>query len=372
MTDVRYVDVASLRKLAAQMEIDANCTIFEAGQNEIEDYYSSLLTTRANAIYKVIEEAQKPDPQYLLPDGMTTLEFEAWMRELSKLTGVEYDDAHANGFRGKINNVIDGYRKVIEGAPESDFECKAAAKWVEANGGLSIVENRYVENALVKHDVCMVLGLDGVDGSVGYQSIFAELDKRLMPQGIEWPRLDDGERVRFGDEVEGKGKSSGIVSRVMLNRNGYQLRNSDDKDIAGWKAYSRSVKRPEPEVLGADGLPIKVGETVWFANSANATEFVVAEMSTDSEYSVRMRLPESPEQDGQWFLPQALTHTPPDTQERIDDDASMDPSTYCDEVLGWGAEKIVHHSDYAAQNKVMIADLLRRQRELDARKMGGE
>lgn len=61
-----------------------------------------------------------------------------------------------------------------------------------------------------------------------------------------------------------------------------------------------------------------------------------------------------------------------DTQERIDDDATLVPSAYCDEVLGWDADDIVIRTDYAAKNEAMIADLLRRQRELDAKTMGGE
>lgn len=200
-------------------------------------------------------------------------------------------------------------------------------------------------------------------------AVLGELGKRLMPKGMEWPRFEDGERVGFGSNVDGLDRQCEKFIFTASQGGVCQLQDADGRMVN--VLHGQRVERPEPEVPAADGLPIKVGETVWFANSANATEFVVAEMSTDSEYSVRMRLPESPEQDGQWFLPQALTHTPPDTQERINDDASMDPSTYCDEVLGWGAEKIVHRSDYAAQNEAMIADLLRRQRELDDRTMGG-
>lgn len=304
------VDVASLRELAKLMENGVNRTIFKADKNTIEHHFAYLLSNYASIIHKA-----------------------------------------------------------IEGVPEPNAERESAADWVEANGGLSIVENRYVENALVKHDVCRVLGLDDVDGSVGYQLILAELDKRLMPQGMEWPRFEDGERVGIGDWFSWAGST--YTCNAVKFGDWFSLHSNDV--VPSWYGYSFTdrVNRPESEVLGADGLTIKVDDTVWFANSANATEFVVAEMSTDSEYSVRMRLPESPEQDGQWFLPQVLTHTPPDTQERINDDASMDPSTYCDEVLGWGAEKIVHRSDYAAQNEAMIADLLRRQRELDAMTMGG-
>ena len=135
----------------------------------------------------------------------------------------------------------------------------------------------------------------------------------------------------------------------------------------------------EPEVLGADGEPIREGETVWDSTSPNdPTSSTVwrhggpLKVLRRNDVRAGFVICENDQGIPLDCLAADLTHAAPDTQERIDDDATSDPATYCNEVLGWDAEKIVLHSDYAAQNEAMIADLLRRQRELDAKTTGGE
>ena len=135
----------------------------------------------------------------------------------------------------------------------------------------------------------------------------------------------------------------------------------------------------EPEVLGADGEPIREGETVWDSTSPNdPTSSTVwrhggpLKVLRRNDVRAGFVICENDQGIPLDCLAADLTRAAPDTQERIDDDATSDPATYCNEVLGWDAEKIVLHSDYAAQNEAMIADLLRRQRELDAKTTGGE
>ena len=76
-------------------------------------------------------------------------------------------------------------------------------------------------------------------------ALLDEVEKRLMPEGVEWPRFEDGEKVRIGDAVESK---SGVAFEVE-----YVEFCSDHANL-----YARSkglfsvehgerVKRPEPE-----------------------------------------------------------------------------------------------------------------------------
>lgn len=58
----------------------------------------------------------------------------------------------------------------------------------------------------------------------------------------------------------------------------------------------------------------------------------------------------------------------PDTQERIDEDAMLDPRLYYNDHIGHD----VGLRDDATVYERVIRDLLRRQRELDAKTMGGE
>lgn len=88
--------------------------------------------------------------------------------------------------------------------------------------------------------------------------------ERALPEGVEWPRFEDGGFVRIGDEVEFEGKTM-RVCEVALYVDSWALW-CDREDMSGMLHGSccERVKRPAPEVLDADGVPIKVGDVVYF------------------------------------------------------------------------------------------------------------
>lgn len=135
-----------------------------------------------------------------------------------------------------------------------------------------------------------------------------EMDKRLMPPGMEWPRFDDGMKITWGDAPED-------IAAVCLALDGscYSLHYDmpDDERMCIYEVSER-VKRPVTVVLGADGLPIKVGETVWYVGEP----IVRGTVEAVGEGEVMLA------GDGV-YAPLDLTHTQPDTQERIDDDATI-------------------------------------------------
>lgn len=87
-------------------------------------------------------------------------------------------------------------------------------------------------------------------------------------------------------------------------------------------AYSAQYcQRPAPEVLGADGLPIKVGDAMWSLSGAGP--LTVTSLHTDDPTPDGGDSPWADlDDDGlySWIYAGSLTHTPPDTQERIDED----------------------------------------------------
>lgn len=139
------------------------------------------------------------------------------------------------------------------------------------------------------------------------------IERRLMPEGVEWPRFSDGEPVRIGDEVLGKHGEPMAVTRVCFVEGGCYFNESHRKDGRrrgrGWRYVAgERVKRPKPA----------------------------------------------------------------DTQERIDADAAKTPCEYfgwsgimCDENGGCPAREMVGSCEL-----VKIKDLLRRQYELDAKEAG--
>lgn len=88
--------------------------------------------------------------------------------------------------------------------------------------------------------------------------------ERALPEGMEWPRFDDGELVKAGDEVEFKGETMRVYL-ATLDADGWALwcsREGIDGRLSG--SYGERVKRPAPKVLGADGAPIEVGDVVYY------------------------------------------------------------------------------------------------------------
>lgn len=127
--------------------------------------------------------------------------------------------------------------------------------------------------------------------------------KPQLPEGIVWPRFEDGELVRFGDKFI---NGSGCVSTL------YNLHFYDDEvhlNLSDFLKYGEPVKRPEPGVLDADGVPIKAGDTVWYVQPTAYTEgerTVAKVIGGEVAFS-----------NGYWARPEILTHRKPDTFEGV-------------------------------------------------------
>lgn len=73
-----------------------------------------------------------------------------------------------------------------------------------------------------------------------------------------WPRFEDGEPVMIGDGVDGLG---GEIIEVYIAENAAAIWNNFGHHMH--LSLGERVKRPAPEVLDADGVLIKAGDTVW-------------------------------------------------------------------------------------------------------------
>ena len=95
-----------------------------------------------------------------------------------------------------------------------------------------------------------------------------EVEGRLMPKGMEWPRFEDGEPVRIEDTAQFGDDVMEVVG-VELNHFGYVLHGSINdgmRECVDGDEYGVAVKRPAPKVLDADGVEIHEGDTVWATN----------------------------------------------------------------------------------------------------------
>ena len=154
--------------------------------------------------------------------------------------------------------------------------------------------------------------------------------ERALPEGIEWPRFEDGELVRPGDEV---GSDEPFTANEIAFEPERWLIKASSRSVCGYfhGSYGEPVKRPTPKVLGADGAPIEVGDTVYFVGGSG-TRFAVKDIDfkpdgpfvdiiDEDRYSATVN-------------PESLTHERPDSWERLEADAKKKAcdiagSSYC-------------------------------------------
>lgn len=145
------------------------------------------------------------------------------------------------------------------------------------------------------------------------------------------PRFEDGEPVQLGDRVLAWGEDH-TVERIGIEVSGggcLLLQYIDSPE--------ERLERPAPEALGADGMPIVEGETVWLdeahsrcagsygfedGNKYSLCGIERQEMLTveDAHIEVDGREYVRVCTCGAWCHASWLTHTPPDTLERLRDD----------------------------------------------------
>ena len=311
--------------------------------------------------------------------------------------------------------------------PDKDRE---AIAWIQDHGGLKQVETDYLMGecfAELADRVAARLGvnIEGLDAQDSEPVLMEAIDRHMMPDGVEWPRYEDGEPVRFSDKLDEFAHTVyKTVRNVRFHDNGLTV-----IDNGGGSALetlvlapSERVKRPAPEVLDADGVEVEVGDDLYsvegmikfhvsaidrksgriateamlaidrWADPAMYThrapvlaadglplregehvyhvetgaELVVKELPKPGEYQavVVFALPTSPASHLTSFDPDMLTHERPvaDTWERLEEDAGKDPCCY----FGFGGEEACGKCPASGKNceQTMARNLVRRARAL--------
>ena len=172
-----------------------------------------------------------------------------------------------------------------------------------------------LKNARV--ELCSALG---IDPDTGWSDAMSEMGRRLMPEGMEWPRYEDGEPVKFGDAFrDHQGNTRSVLTVKIWQEGGFEI--GTGQGTYDWHSASERVKRPAPKVLDADGVEIRVGDTVW----CEACGGPLTVESIDQDGTVLTK-------NGMMCMQHTgddLTHERPDSWERLESDATMHPETYC-------------------------------------------
>lgn len=200
------------------------------------------------------------------------------------------------------------------------------------------------------------------------------------------PRYEDGEPVQWVDPgIDwGDGKSWAFNA---IDQAGQAVALGQD-NIAARSTMTENgrVKRASCKALGADGLPLVSNEVVFIVPGAYSDglppycgELVVVDTKT-LQPLVALRNEPPGERELYRVPASSLTHTPPDTQRKINADVTKNVFEYwgCGAVLCDGCPVLVDGKrprewlGAESCHDAKVIDLLRRQRELDKRTGGAE
>ena len=137
-----------------------------------------------------------------------------------------------------------------------------------------------------------------------------EIQARLMPEGMEWPRFEDGKQVRIGDDFGyGTKLNACEVTSILFTSEGCFIEPDyswEGGDYMLMVKHGERVKHPAPKVLDTDGVEIRVGDTVW--TTRDLDKFTVTNPNNGNFLSVSCK-----GEDGEDYCcyPTDLTHRAP-------------------------------------------------------------
>ena len=169
-------------------------------------------------------------------------------------------------------------------------------------------------NAAKSRKVCEAMAEAASTG----KRVLTEREREILDM---WPRFEEGEPVMVGDRFIDHKANERTVRSVIVNNDGVELRTFDG--TFDWHETGERVKRHAPKVLDADGVEIKVGDTVWF--KGNPRPYAVVEVK---DGSVRLHSKtHCSEESATTVWTDILTHIAPDSWERLEEDAEFNDET---------------------------------------------
>ena len=289
-------------------------------ENKLDDIVEQIEREQGGRVsrMRVLSVVTEMERHCLGHEGMEDSPVAHWARELREALGGDVRDPAA-----------DVSVSAYDLLPEEDRE---AAAWVRKHGGLDYVKSEWRSRVLYdryERRRQRLLGhIAECETALGRRREIiselnhrasdltrenAELRKRAMPEGMEWPRYESGEIVQIGDDVVERFGDDPIKVRSVEFRDGTTyLREGYRTDRIILVRPGERVKRAA--VPAADGKPLREGEHVYHVETG--TEFVVKKLPKPGEYQavVVFALPTSPASHLTSFDPDRLTHERPENK----------------------------------------------------------
>ena len=169
-------------------------------------------------------------------------------------------------------------------------------------------------NAAKSRKVCEAMAEAASTG----KRVLTERERHILDM---WPRFEDGEPVMVGDRFIDHKANERTVRSVIVNDDGVELRTFDG--TFDWHETGERVKRHAPKVLDANGVEIKLGDTVWHCIGIY-DELVVEEIDDESGWVVTR----SANGGCLSAYNTHLTHIAPDSWEQLEEDAAKSDCDY--------------------------------------------
>ena len=203
--------------------------------------------------------------------------------------------------------MTDTTNSVYDLLPEEDLE---ALRWMRGQGGLDVVRMHAELYQQLKEECS------------GYRDLAREYEKRLMPDGMEWPRYEDGELVKLGDStIDDDIPEWHEIDTIIFQRtgSGYTVEIENNRGVSQLYEPGERVKRLTGAVLDSNDAPLNEGDTVWHEDG---TELKVIGFGNgqDGETLVKVERISGPTN---WSecLNLSLTHKRPDPWKCLEDKA---------------------------------------------------
>lgn len=235
------------------------------------------------------------------------------------------------------------YKAERDQARQEADRMRPAYEWVQEHGGLEQARYDYLDGIGFGKLVDgiaerMCICTEGLDCQDAKQKINDELDKRLMPPGMEWllevwPKWSNGDYCKFGDwwkaEKYGEDEPQQFFKLSIYTPEQLKKWGQDEGDNYGYEwdfmRPSDTKYRPDkvecPEPIGADGLPIKKGDKIRILDQICTREYCTVQKFGMSGIDGSLLVFD---EFGTGWKPLDLAHVeeePPDSWEHFEEDA---------------------------------------------------
>lgn len=218
------------------------------------------------------------------------------------------------------------------------LEEAVTGEWPSDNEIFSIVADKIDAELAQARELSLLAGAELWAKANGWpdfregEDFGAWLDRCALPR----PRFEDGEPVQFGELVGSNLFGAVNVSAIEFTEDGTCVKDEPDGDWStSLEVTTNRLKRPAPEVLGADGKPVMEGETVYYTSGDDYEPHKVVEVSPHALHLVSISVGKG---SSVAVDPAHLTHTPPDTLERLRDDITEWRAECANPGSGWDAK----------------------------------